>query len=277
MAQLIDFESRFKAYLAAYRGKHELDEDMMEEIAPELYLRWIEAPMDELGGKSPCEYFDGISGADLIMLLGQYFFSDYKIPGLLLGRISDAPEETYPFVISLMKNYTGERSDAFRALLVEIIEEMEMPHPYDYDIDVIAGETEGIDFSEACVEALKASGDAQRDMLMAAFEQARQQYAQDCFLDILSDMPFDERVYNFALERFLYSEGKRAFYASCLGKLGSESALPHLEAALRQDSLTYFDYTAIKNAFEALGGEVDIERDFTGDKDYDALANREDS
>jgi len=35
--------------------------------------------------------------------------------------------------------------------------------------------------------------------------------------------------------------------------------------------LNYLDYIEIRNAFESLGGEVDQERDFTGDKDYEAL------
>jgi hypothetical protein len=89
-------------------------------------------------------------------------------------------------------------------------------------------------------------------------------------------MPFDERSYELVLEKFLYSETNKAFYASCLGKLGSEKALPYLEEALRYDGIKYFDYVSIKNAVEALGGEVMIDRDFSGDKDYESLIKMED-
>ncbi len=276
MQKLIDFESRFRDYLAEYRAKHDIAEDVLDELIPELYLRWLEKPLEELDGKTPCSYFDEIPGTDLVMLLGQYFFANMQIPGALLNRIADTKEETFPYVHSLLQNLEGERSDEFKAILVQLIEEMEMPHPYDYYISVIAGTSEGSDFSEACVDALKSSGNAVKDALIDAFDNAASEYAEDCFLDILADLPYDERVFTNVLDKFVSNEGKRAFYASCLGKLGNEKALPYLEEALRQDGLTYFEYISIKNALEELGGEVDIERDFTGDTDYDALIGRED-
>jgi hypothetical protein len=265
----------FHEYLRDYRHKHDIADDVMEEILPEMYLRWLDIPQEGLDGRSPGGCFDSIGGGDLVMLLGQYFFSELKIPGGLLGCIADKKEETFPYVHALLQNYEGEQSDAFKAMLVELIGEMGMPHPYEYYIGVISGSPEGGDFSEACVDALKGAGSAVREALMAAYENASGEYAKDCFLDILSDMPYDERVYSCALERFLYSGGKRAFYANCLGKLGNEAALPYLEDALRQEDITYFDYVSIRNTVEQLGGEVNIERDFTGDRDYEALSNME--
>ena len=276
MPKLIDFECMFRDYLAEYHEKHEIAENVLEEIVPELYLRWLEKPLDDLDGKSPCGYFEEMSGPDLILLLGQYFFSDLQIPGALLNRIGDTKEEMFPYVHALLQNYEGERGDEFRTILVQIIEEMEMPHPYEYYISVIAAAEAGSDFSEACVDALKCSGDTVRGKLMEAFEDAASEYAEDCFLDILADLPYDERVYTQVLDMFLCTEGKRAFYASCLGKLGNEKALPYLEETLKDEGLTYFEYISIKNALEELGGEVDLERDFVGDKDYEALVGAED-
>jgi len=275
MATLIDMESRFRDYLSGYRQKHEMDEDVLEEIAPELYLRWLDMPMEELNGKSPNEYFEGLSASDLVMLLGQYFLSELQIPGALLGCIVDTKEETFPFVQALLQNYEGEHDDEFKAILVELIEEMEMPHPYAYYIGVIEAAEEGNDFSEACVDALKSSGDTVKETLVEAYERAESEYSSECFLDILSDLPYDERVFAHVLDKFIYTADRCAFYASCLGKLGNEKAVPYLEDALRQEGLSYFDYESIRNALEELGGEVNIERDFTGDKDYDALSDME--
>lgn len=276
MQTLINFEILFRDYLTEYRQKHVIAEDVLDEIVPELYLRWLEKPLDELDGKSPCGYFEDISGAELIMLLGQYFLSDMQIPGALMSHIADTKEHTFPFVYSLLQNFEGERADEFKAILVQLIEEMEMPHPYEYYISVIAGSAESGDLSEACADALRSSGNAVKDMIVEAFENASGEYAEDCFLDVLVDLPYDERVYANVLDKFVCSGSKRAFYASCLGKLGNEKALPYLEEALRQDSLAYFEYISIKNALEELGGEVDLERDFAGDKDYDSLIGMED-
>jgi hypothetical protein len=276
MTKLINFEEMFHEYFHGYMHKHEINDDVMDEIVPELYLRWLDMPQESLGGKSPNGCFANMGSSDLIMLLGQYFFSELQIPGALLNRIADTKQETFPFIHSLLQNFEGERGDEFKAVLVELIDEMEMPHPYEYYISVISGETESSDFSEACVDALKRSGDKVYETLIKACENAAGEYAKDCFLDILSDLPYDERVYTNALEKFLYNDSKRAFYASCLGKLGNEAALPYLEEALRQEDLAYFDYVSIRDAIEELGGEVAIERDFSGDKDYEALSNMED-
>jgi hypothetical protein len=275
MATLIDLECRFRDYLGTYRQKHDIDEDVLEEIAPELYLRWLDLPMTELGGKSPNAYFESFSGGDLVTLLGQYFFSELQIPGALLGRIVDTKEETYAFVNTMLQNYEGEHGDEFKTILLELIEEMEMPHPYAYYIGEIEAAEEGNDFTEACVDALKGSGDTVKEILVEAYERAEAEYARECFLDILSDLPYDERVFAHVLDKFIYSVDRRAFYASCLGKLCNDKALPYLEDALRQEGLSYFDYVSIRNAVEELGGEVNIERDFEGDKDYDALSDLE--
>ena len=146
---------------------------------------------------------------------------------------------------------------------------------YAYYIDVVEKAAGPSEFSEACTEELRNAGQAFTDSVIKAYEAAQTSYAKDCFLDILADMPFDERAYEYALEKFLYSETNKAFYASCLGKMGSEKALPYLEDALRQDGIEYYDYVSIKNAVEELGGEVMIDRDFSGDQDYESLINME--
>ncbi len=273
---LIDFEKRFSEYLHQYLHSSGLSEDEIEEQAPELYLSWLASPKDWLDGQSPNSFFDAMDPGQLVAELGLYLLSDMSIPGPLLNRIADSSEATHPLLIALMQNYEGEKSDEIRTTVAKLIEEMDMPRPFAYYIDVVAAAAEPSDFSEACVEELKNAGQDYIDKVISAYESATSGYAADCFLDILADMPYDERSYELALERFLYSDTNKAFYASCLGKLGCDKALPYLEEALRQDGLKYFDYISIKNAVEALGGDVMIDRDFSGDSDYESLINRED-
>lgn len=273
---LIDFEPKFGEYLHQYMHSCGLKEDEFEEQVPELYLKWLDAPQEWLSGQSPNAYFEAMDASELVTMLGRYMMSDMTVPGPLLNRIADINEDTYPLLVSLMQNYEGEKSDGICTIIVKLIEEMDMPRPFAYYIDVVAKSTQPSDFSEACVEELKSAGKEYTQNVISAYESAQSIYAADCFLDILADMPFDERSYELALEKFLYSETNKAFYASCLGKLGSDKALPYLEEALRQDGIKYFDYVSIKNAVEELGGEVMIDRDFTEDKDYESLLNLED-
>lgn len=272
---LIDFEDKFRKYLSEYISKNNIEEDEIEELAEGLYFDWINEPKDWLGDKTPNNFFDALGSAELIEMLGKYIFSDISIPSSLLGSIEEKGGKTYPFLISLLKNYAGEKSDKLKSVIVQLIEEMDMDHPYDYYIESICDSSEIKDFPEACVKALKESGESFREKIIAAYETADNEYTSDCFLDILSDLPYDERTYNYVLEKFLYGDAKKAFYASCLGKLGNDKALPYLEEALKDEGIVYYEYVAIKNAFEELGGEITIERDFTGDKDYESLKNLE--
>jgi len=273
---LIDFETKFGKYLREYMDGSGLEDDEVEEQVPDLYLKWLDMPQKWLSGQSPNAYFEAMDAAELVTMLGQYMLSDMTVPGPLLNRIADMNEDTYPLLVSLMQNCEGEKGDQIRTIIVKLIEEMDMPRPFAYYIDVVANAAAPSEFSEACVEELKNAGEDYKQSVINAYEKAQSPYAADCLLDILADMPYDERSYEFAMEKFLYSPANKAFYASCLGKLGSEKALPYLEEALRQEGIRYYDYVSIKNAVEELGGEVMIERDFTGDKDYESLINMED-
>lgn len=272
---LIDFKEKFEEFLGAYIKEHETAEEELEDILPDIYLEWLGSPKDWLGGKPPNKYFESADAAGLIEMLGKYIFSDISIPGPLLNRIGETREQTYPYLVALLKNYEGEKSEDLKAVVVQLIAEMDMQRPFDYYIEVIAETKQGNDFSEACAQELGNAGDAYKEKIISAYEQARGSYSSDCFLDILTYLPYDERTYGYALEKLLYSDSQKAFYASCLGKLGNEDAIPHLEEALKEEGLDYYDYVSIKNALEELGGEVNIERDFTGDKDYDSLKDLE--
>lgn len=268
---LIDFEERFRTYLSLYKKSNEIEDEVLEERAPELYLNWLDSPKDWLSGNSPNGHFKKYDAGALIEALGEYILSDFTLPGVLLNMIADAKKETYPFLISLMKNYEGEKSDSLKKTIVRLIEEMDMIHPYSLYIEAIAHSDEKSEFAEACAEELKNSGIDQKENIISAFEKTKSRYSSDCFLDILTDLPYDEKTYNFALEKFLYGDSQKAFYASCLGKIGNESALPFLEEAIKAEETTYFEYLSVKNAFEELGGEIEIERDFSGDSDYESL------
>lgn len=274
---MIDFEAKFAEYLHEYQSTHTLEDDKLEEIAPELYLEWLKTPKTWLEDKSPIEHFKSFIASELIEQLGGYILSGTTLPGVLLNQIADTKSDTYPYLISLLKNYEGEKSVEIKNAIVRLIEEMDMPRPFEYYIEVVSEAESKNDFIESAAEELKTAGEAYVEDLISAFEHAKNRYVSDCFLDILCDISFDKRIYQFALDKFMYNDSGRAFYASCLGKLGYAEAMPYLEESLREDDITFYDYIVIKNAIEELGGEVTIDRDFSGDKDYESLKNWRDN
>ncbi len=52
--------------------------------------------------------------------------------------------------------------------------------------------------------------------------------------------------------------------------------MPILLQAARHPELTYYDYTAIRDAIEALGGELIDVREFFDDQDYILLQDLDD-
>ena len=100
-------------------------------------------------------------------------------------------------------------------------------------------------------------------------------YAKTLILDIACNFPGDSRIYNYLVYR-LKNEPEhrdRALNASLLGKLGDARAIEPMLEMMRLSDISYYDYIELRDAVEALGGEVADERSFYGDADFEALRN----
>ena len=68
---------------------------------------------------------------------------------------------------------------------------------------------------------------------------------------------------------------QRAFAARLLGRYGDARAIEPLKALISMSDITYYEYMELRNAVEALGGEIEHEREFYGDPDYEYLRDLE--
>ena len=93
---------------------------------------------------------------------------------------------------------------------------------------------------------------------------------QEAMLDVLADYPGNEQVFQLALRLFRENRSRRALFASYLGKLGDDRALPALIEAAGDEKTGYIDFIELRNAIEMLGG-VAPDREFDNDPDYEAL------
>ena len=87
---------------------------------------------------------------------------------------------------------------------------------------------------------------------------------------MLVNYPGNPQVYNLAIRLFKENAGRRALFATYLGKLGDERALPVLMEAAEDEKTGYIDFIEIRNAIEMLGGTAP-KRDFYDDPDWEAL------
>ena len=93
---------------------------------------------------------------------------------------------------------------------------------------------------------------------------------QEAFLDILVNYPGPQQVFDLAVRLFEENPTRRALFASYLGKLGDDRALPVLMAAANDDNCSYMDFIELRSAIEYLGGEAP-KREFFEDAEYEAL------
>jgi HEAT repeat protein len=273
----IDFDEKFKKHLHAWAHENltgEENEDEIEEKELAEYESWTGTPQDWLDGRTPKEYFDGIADANTaIKLFAQYAMGGIGIPPLLITRMIEMKEEVYPALLFVLRSEDVENAPTrkLKAKIIELITEMEKPHPYDLYIRWITESKKENELTEEAAYALLEAGEGQKEPLLEACRNTGSGYAGECLMDILSNFLGDGRIVEFTVDRFLTTPDRRAFYANCLGKLGDPEALQYLYEALADEDLGYYDYTAIKYAIEELGGIVELDRDFSGDPDYEKL------
>lgn len=274
---IIDFDGKFKLYIKEWMKdnlrKYQNVEDMEEEI-PELYLKWVKTPQKWLKNISPLEYFDSILCPDiLIEMLVKYVNSDYNVPDLLLDRIADMGSACEDRLMQVVcdKNNVKELRIISASLLVEVGTEKSLKQ-YINLIEQQQGEGQLVDYAAGALINL---GELVKEPILEAIQHTTVAAVKMVFIDILSNFKGDKRIYNLLVNAFLSSPDNKMVYASYLAKYGDKDALNILEKVIREPDISYLDYKEIKNAIEELGGSIEIERDFSGDKYYEALKNLE--
>ena len=120
------------------------------------------------------------------------------------------------------------------------------------------------------LESLAAMGKEALPQMLQELPHANEA-GKEALLDVLSNFPGNEQVFQLAMRLFRENPERRALFAGYLGKLGDERALEPLMQAAQDDRVRYLDYIELRNAIEELGG-VAPEREFDDDDpDYAAL------
>ncbi len=284
--KLIDFTGKFlEEYMKWCVAHPELAED--EEKADEAYFRqyeqWMDTEQDWLGGKTPRNYFKGVKDPRLnVSALIEYVREDMDIPEPLVDALVERGEEVYPILMGILmgdnlalQDLTDECLSDIRSHAVRLIGEMGAPHPYPRYIELLKGEEDSL-LGDALTDALVEAVNSLREELLAAYHSS-EGAARQAFLDVLSYSDEDERVGDVLTLELSLSGANLAFLAVCAGRYGDASLLPALYEAARREEIEYFEYKELMNAVEELGGEPDLERDFSGDPFYEYLKGQDES
>ncbi len=265
----IDFDSRFQAYLQSWLEQNsELYSrpDEMEEMAPEVYIRFLNAPADWLGGVAPSVYFDKEDSSEkLLQTLVSYIKECVPVPDPLFDRLAVLADDQAVLSMVTDKNAPVEA----RMHGIELLRELESDAPL---VDYIRWQVERNEDDELldnALDSLRQMGEKAKRPAKIAFTAADTE-GKEALLEVLCDYQGDDDVLFFAIDQFLQNKDKRALYASYLAKLDDDRALEALLDVAEGDDVSYIDFIEIRSAIERLGSEAPI-RDFSNDPTYRAV------
>ena len=269
--KIYDFDEKFYDYARTWMAIHPgLSEKQVEEHYNEMMLGWLNAPAKWLNGEKPGEYFNRYSDPrDLMKLLEEYDKRDIGLPEPLYSRVVAVGEPCVESLTRLAAN--AERSETLRGTAMALLRDIGNGAGRELFIDLVCECEEPGELTDLAADILNESGDASLvEPLLARYDGAPEA-ARALILDICSNFPGDERIFNCLVEKLRNCPDERALYASLLGKLGDPRAIEALRPFLDAQDIGYLDYIEVRDAIEQLGGDVGEERAFYGDPDYEAM------
>lgn len=275
MNRPIDLEHLFHHYVADHLHRAgELDEDAAGEMAEKLYAEWADKPCAALDGCSPRAWFARLDTPEaLVEALTAYARADMEPPELLLDRFFDVGAVCAAPLEALARD--GGESAALRAQALDLLNGLDEARAVRVATDAVLAAQESDAFCELAAEILAGRVDADiADRLLDGYD-AAPDFARTLILEALCNFPGDARVYERMLEMLKNRPEQRADAARLLGRYGDARAIEPLKALLDLTDIGYYEYMEVRNAVEALGGEVENEREFYGDPDYEYLRELE--
>lgn len=268
MTKLIDFEKLLKQYVAEWIGKNASRIENVQELDDfyaEIFQGFENQPFEELGKLTPAEYFNTIHNAkDLITMAVAYIDNGMETPAILDRRIADL--KLYKELLHLLKS----AEQKHRVYAVGVLSRLPVNgYIVDALIDVIKQGRQD-EVTDECVMMLMDIDSHEALKLERAFD-GSDGYARDCFMDLIAHHKTPNAFDKLLLS--LKTADDLSFAAQCLGRLGDERAIKPLKDMLENSGLSYYEHTAIREALEDISMTVLHRRDFTGDRDYEAVAN----
>jgi hypothetical protein len=258
--KLIDFDGMFDEKLTQYmeENKNKYTEKEWEDVIPRLYKKFGDTYVAKVKC-TPKEYYAKMSDTELVETLRAHLQTDVPIPEFLC-----AETERRDVVETLLSMLFDDTQSAVYAL--NLIGDD--ARAYDAYFTLLEKETTDEDLKNDVIEIFKYHADAVKERVLNAYEK---KIAPEAMLEILSRVKErDERVYAILLSAFQEDENL-AMRASFLAAYGDERALPVLLKRIEDETLGFVQFQELKYAIEALGGEYNEPRDFTGDSEYLAV------
>lgn len=264
----IDFQALYRAFITPRLGQAEgLKEEEMEALSDQWYEEFNHTPNAQLAGLAPCDYYAQFEGPALLELAWEYWNDGEELPGQLAHQIIHQGQDTAQALFRLLERALPE----VRGEMLELLCQMQYPPLLDAGFaKLLQADGQEEEETQLWAEAVLLFGEQAARRALRYLPEQSDENVRRVLADIVSQYPVKGAAEQLMI-LFERPDTDLAFYASCLGKLGDESVVEALTAKLHDPNLDYFTYCAIRDAAEELGALVEIDREFAGDKDYEAI------
>ena len=275
MYKCINFDDHFADFTSKWMKDHAKsyrNYDAMEADMPRVYMNFLNTPAPWLDGVTPGAYFTQFEDPkDLVDWMCAYCAQGVPVPDLLLDQITTVGKPCEKRLVNVLKDENV--GEEVKMTAIGLLRELESTQP---KMLYISWQMEREARDELADNALESLADMGKSVVQPILEALPRANAagQEALLDVLANYPGNEQVYKLAIRLFRENPTRRALFASYLGKLGDDRALPDLVAAANDVNVGYIDYIELRSAIEELGG-ICPERDFEGDPEYEALHGAE--
>ena len=269
----INFDDKFADFMAKWTKEHASEYrnyDAMEADMPRIYMMFLNTPARWLYGVTPGAYFTQFEDAkDLVDWMCEYCRKEIPVPDLLMEQIVAVGKPCERRLLALLKDESGDVTEEAMMTAIGLLREMESTLPKMLYIQWQLERGMQDDLADNALDSLRDMGKAVVQPILQELPRANAA-GQEAFLDILVNYPGPQQVFDLAVRLFKENPNRRALFASYLGKLGDDRALPALMEAANEDKCRYMDFIELRSAIESLGGEAP-KREFYEDDEYAAL------
>ena len=260
--ELIDFDGLFDEKLTVYmeEKKNKYTEKQWEDVIPRLYKKFGDTYVAKVGC-TPKEYYAKMSNTELVETLSAHLRSSVPVPEFLCNELESRND-----VESLLP-LLGEKDSATQSYAINLI--LDDKRAYEAYFALLCDEEADADVRDDVAEIFKQNADEVREKVLKAYKDG---IAKEYMLEIMSRVIFrSDEIYGILIDEFISSGERAPIRASYLAAYGDTRALPILLERIEDRSIGFVEFQELKYAIEALGGEYNEPRDFTGDKDYLAI------
>ncbi|MBQ3116255.1 MAG: hypothetical protein IJC07_04425 [Clostridia bacterium] len=269
--KIIDIDALFDKYISnyVYSNIGKVKPEEIENKIPDLYVKFGDEKLKELDGKTPNSYYRGFSGEELVKTLARHVEEGVAVSDFLCEAIT-ADKKNEDAVCSAIRQNADEELIVY---LMNMLGQMQSKKAKDKYLEFILWDySEGI--RELATELLCDMADDVKEAILLEIDGVSEQKRVN-LVEILSHCQKDDRVFNLLVDEFVSHPADLQIYAGYLSKFGDERALPVLMEAIEREKISYADFEELRFAIEALGGQYNKERDFSNEKTYKKIFEKQ--